>query len=405
MGDSQALAQAIRQAALDLGFDDAGLVPAGPTLTHGFYLDWLKDGLGGELTYLTRHAELKADPRRVAPWAQTVLMTARGYRPAAPRPEGNFSSRTARYAWGPDYHLDMRERLDRLGREVERLAGQPVRRRSFVDTAPLMEREWAARAGLGWVGKNGLLIHPRLGSYLFLGGVLLELPLPSAPGSGGFSRSAETPGASQADSRCGTCQACIAACPTGAITAPRRVDARRCIATPTIESKGLPPLELRPHMGDWVFGCDVCQEVCPWNRKAPSRHGPAEDPPELDRWLMLDPASFQQRYRHTPYGRPGAGGMARNAALALGNRLAAGGWDELSAGRGLTALLQALGRAEPVARGAAAWALGRACQARPEGRVAAQGLLAAALARESDPSARQEMEQALAVLKALGATA
>jgi epoxyqueuosine reductase len=239
------------------------------------------------------------------------------------------SGRIARYARGPDYHDVLRERLNRLLAWVrEQVPG--CRGRGVVDTAPLLERDFARRAGLGWIGKNTMLINKHRGSYFFLGALLLDVEL--------------TPDEPHTASHCGTCTACLDACPTGAFTGPGWLDARRCISYLTIELRTQVPEDLRPGVGDWLFGCDVCQEVCPWNRNDTSQPE-AVDAAEL---LSLTDEEFRRRYRGTALDRTKRRGLLRNAAIVLGNS-----GDPAA----LPALRGALADAEPLVREAAAWAI------------------------------------------------
>jgi epoxyqueuosine reductase len=246
--------------------------------------------------------------------------------------------RVARYAGRADYHDVIRPRLHALARFIDRAAGPEVRSRAAVDTSALLERDLAARAGLGWFGKNTNLLSPALGSWFFIGLVLTT---------------AEPAFDAELPDRCGTCTACLDACPTAAFTAPYTLDARRCIAYLTIEHRGEVDEALRPLLGDWGFGCDVCQDVCPWNRKARTTGEPAFVPdtlPAPDALLALDEAAFRARFRHTAFWRAHRSGLLRNAALVLGNRGAAGA---------APALRNALDDVDPVVRAAAAWALSR----------------------------------------------
>jgi len=273
----------------------------------------------------------------VLPEVRSVVMVGMNYKPAAAEQE--TAARVARYARGTDYHDVLRERLNRLlawvRQEVPTCSGRGV-----VDTAPLLERDFARRAGLGWFGKNTMLLNRRLGSYFFLGALLLDLPL--------------TPDPPHATTHCGSCTACLDACPTQAFVGPGVLDARRCISYLTIELKGSIPADLRQPLGSWLFGCDVCQEVCPWNRKAPPGTEPAflarpdleaVDPVEL---LGLSPEEFRRRFRGTALMRSKRRGLLRNAALVLGN---------CGNAQALPALRQALSDAEPLVREAAAWAI------------------------------------------------
>jgi epoxyqueuosine reductase len=337
----------IKQQARALGFDLAGIAPATSADGLQHLRDWLERGFAGEMNYLHRQADARAHPRSILPAVRSVVMVALNYkppeRPAAPAGTGP-TGKVARYALGTDYHLVLREKLNRLldwlQREVPGCTGRGV-----VDTAPLLERDFARRAGLGWFGKNTMLLHPRLGSYFFLGALLLDLELRSdAP--------FET-------SHCGTCTACLDACPTDAFAGPFQLDSRRCISYLTIELKGPMPEELRPLVGDWIFGCDVCQEVCPWNRKAPVATEPALQPraeletADLVALLRLSPEEFRRRFRDTALSRARRRGLLRNVAVALGN---------LGDRRALPLLQEALNDPEPLVCEAARWAMERITQ-------------------------------------------
>jgi epoxyqueuosine reductase len=302
------------------------------------------------------------------PSARSAIVVAMNYGGAEP------SGSIARYARGRDYHDVLREKLEALHRWVQSAYGRPVQGKAYVDTGPILERDLAQRAGLGWFGKNSCLINPRLGSFFFLGILLLDLDLV-----------ADEP--FEFD-RCGTCSRCIDACPTHAIVAPKVVDARRCISYLTIELRGEIPRELRASLGALVFGCDVCQEVCPWNVQfsrglaagelAPRPENTAADPRDL---LELSEEAFRERFRGSAVRRAKRRGLVRNAAVALGNRAHP---DDVPA------LVRALGDPEPLVRGHAAWALGRI--ATPEAREA----LVERQAAERDPWALAELRSALA---------
>lgn len=302
--DVQALAA---QAGLDL----AGVAPAGEAPGWARYREWLAAGYAGELAYLARAEALtrRADPRRILPSARSVLVVGAAYGRGALLELPALHGRVARYAWGEDYHRWVLRRLKAL---VELLRAQlgPFAARCYVDTGPVLERAWAQAAGLGWIGKNACLIHPRLGSFFFLGVALLEADLPPSPAP------------SLPD--CGSCTRCLDACPTGALVAPGVVDARRCLSYLTIEYRGALPPELRPALGEYVLGCDRCQEVCPWNvAPAPAREN-ALSAVEAALYLLdvlrLEEADFRARFRQTALWRATREGLARNAAVVLGNR-------------------------------------------------------------------------------------
>ena len=388
----------LKHKASQLGFALVGIVPVSPTRTHGFYQNWLGQGHAGKMGYLHRHAGFKRDPALLLPTARSLIALAHPYPGTLPPEIGGESlrGRVSRYALGQDYHDVLKTKLHRLAGWLGAESGGPLEYRAMVDSAPLMEREFAARAGLGWVGKNAMLIHWELGSWVFLAELLVDLELaadvPPRP------RAAQGKPGDPLDLResCGTCTACIEACPTGAIVANKTVDSRRCISYLTIELKGAIAAPLREPMGDWVFGCDICQEVCPWNRKAPPARETAfegateSSRPSLIALLALDEAAFRERYRGTPLGRPKRRGILRNAAIALGNL----GAKETRPGMRASArqaLSGALMDPEPLVRGAAAWALGRL-----EGDEPARGVLMEALDRETEGEVREELRAALA---------
>lgn len=251
------LADAVKQRARELGFDLAGIAPAGPSQHRQYLRQWLDGGLAGSMQpWLERRFEERTDPAAYLPGARSIICVAMNYRPPAPAAAGTppHTGRIARYALGQDYHRVMGDRLHALA-DWLRSVCPGVHTRCAVDTAPVMEKELAARAGIGWMGKNTCIINPRLGSWLVLGEVVTTAAI--------------SPDRPIAD-RCGTCTRCMEACPTGALTAPYRLDARRCIAYLTIEHRGDIPEDLRRLVPPWLFGCDVCQEVCPWNSRAPA---------------------------------------------------------------------------------------------------------------------------------------
>jgi epoxyqueuosine reductase len=329
------LEQRIKERAHALGFELAGIAAATPADSFNRLRDWLEHGYAGEMDYLHRHAEAHRHPSSVLPQARSVVMLGMNYTPGTPL----SALRIARYALGQDYHNVLRERLNRLLEWVQ--AEVPgCRGRGVVDTAPLLERDFARRAGLGWFGKNTMLLNKRLGSYFLLGALLLDAEL--------------QPDAAHEASHCGTCTACLDACPTEAFVGPGVLDARRCLSYLTIELKGAVPESMRGAMCDWLFGCDICQEVCPWNHKAPPGREPALQPrPELlalDLFdvLALNEEEFRRRFRDTALWRAKRRGLVRNAALILGTR------GDPSA---LPALERVAGDPDPVVREAATWAI------------------------------------------------
>jgi epoxyqueuosine reductase len=366
------LAALITERAHELGFSDVGFVPAQP-LRHAEHLRrWLDDGFAGEMAWMHRHEALRTDPRLLEPGTRTVIALAIPYAPTDD--EERLPDRIARYAVGLDYHDVLRDRLRSLAAFISAEAGSDVHARPAVDSAPLLERNVAVDAGLGWLGKSAMVIHPKLGTWTFLAELLVDLEIVEPP----------TP----RPDRCGRCTLCIDLCPTGAIVAPYRVDARRCISYLTIELKGPIPRALRPYLQHHLFGCDICQQVCPWNSKATAVPPPiaellprpqtlAADARSL---LAMDADTFRHTFRGTPLHRTKRRGLARNAAVVLGNRLDP---DDLHA------LYVALTtHDEPLVRGHAAWALGRFDTSR------SRTLLEQACARETDSYVLEELRHA-----------
>ena len=338
-----ALAAAVKGEAARLGFDAVAIGPATPAPHGAAFERWLDDGCAGTMDYLARTRRERLDPGLLLPGARAAVAVALSYEPGASAPceDGTAAftgMRVARYAGDRDYHDVIRPRLGALARFIESAAGPGVKSRVAVDTSAVLERDLAARAGLGWFGKNTNLLTPSLGSWFFIGTVLTT---------------AEPALDDEVADRCGTCTACLDACPTAAFTAPYVLDARRCISYLTIEHRGDVDEALRPSMGAWGFGCDVCQEVCPWNRKAVTTREPAfASPPRLapPELLGLDEPAFRGRFRRTALWRARRSGLLRNAAIVLGNR-----GDAAAA----PALRRALDDTDPVIRAAAAWALSR----------------------------------------------
>jgi epoxyqueuosine reductase len=336
----EALETRLKDRARTLGFALAGIAPAAPADGFESLQAWLARGYAGDMNYLHRHAEARRHPESILPNVRTIIMLAMTHAAdRTPAPLAPLAGKVARYARGEDYHDVLRRQLNALLDWVQgELPG--CQGRGVVDTGPLLERDFARRAGLGWIGKNTMLIHPGLGSYFLLGALLLDRELTLDP-----------PFAAQ---HCGTCTACLRACPTDAFPSPGQLDARRCISYLTIELREAIPEPLRAPMGEWVFGCDVCQEVCPWNRRAPDEGGlpTREDLASLDlvELLGMTEAEFRQRFRDTALSRPKRRGLLRNAAIVLGNR-----GDRAA----LPALRRALEDPEPLVREAAQWAIRR----------------------------------------------
>ena len=376
------LAAEIKQQARDLGFDLVGVASVEPSVHMDLYRAWIEDGVHGDMGYLSRDDAVarRADLERTLPCLKAAVVVGHDYYQEDPSgvPDDPARAVVARYARGRDYHNVIKKRLLRLHRWIESQAGGPVVGRAYVDTGPILERELATRAGLGWFGKNTMLIDPKRGSYFFLGILLLDLEL-----------EADEP---FVDDHCGTCRSCLDACPTGALLgrdadgAPV-MDARRCISYLTIEHRGPIPMELRPLMGNRVYGCDICQEVCPWNEKF-AEVGPEPayrakeglDGPELvelaERLLTVDDEGFREMFRGSPMKRARRAGLLRNVCVALGN------W---GAEKAVPVLVAGLSDPAPLVRGHAAWALGRV------GTPAALAALSLARAEQSDPVVLEEI--------------
>ena len=371
------LSQRLKLYALELGFSGCGFAPATPSPDLDAYLHWLEAGRHGTMGYLSRADRIarRADPTLILPDARSLVMVSFDYYIPLTPPNLThqpFRGRISNYAWGADYHPIMLNLLEELASFLKRTVGRAVTTRAYVDTGPILERSHARQAGLGFTGKNTLLIHPRRGSYFFLGEIITDYQLdneetiPPMPG-------------------CGTCTRCLEACPTGAFPAPYILDARRCISYLTIEHKGPIPSDLRPLMSNWIYGCDICQEVCPWQRFAQPSPEEAFHPASLDNvapllsdLLQLTEASFAERYKGTALYRVRRERLVRNACVAAGNS----GLPELAG-----YLIPLLRDTSPLVRAHAAWALGQ---------LGGQQLaLQSALEEETSEPVRAEIAQAL----------
>lgn len=360
------LADRVQEHALELGFSAVGIVPVGPA-RDAHHLDrWLDDGFAGEMAYMHNHGAIRRDTALLEPGMRSVVALAAPY--GTPHTQTPISS----YATRDDYHDRVRDRMRALGRFIASEARREVAIRPAVDSAPVLERSVALEAGIGWLGKSAMVLRQGQGSYFFLSELLVDVEL--------------DPVSTPQPDRCGRCTRCIDQCPTGAIVAPYRVDARRCISYLTIELRGAIPRALRPLIGMHLFGCDICQSVCPWNARPRAELLPGlEARPELvamqaSRALSLDDATFAQVFRGSPVKRARREGLARNACVVLGNT---GDTTHVGALAGALAADRS-----PLVRGHAAWALGRI------GGSAARGALAAA---EGDPDefVRDEVRMAV----------
>ena len=322
--------------ARQIGFDSCRIAGCDTPSHATEFRQWLRDGAHGEMNYMQRGEEKRCDPQKVLPGAKSIIVLALNYFQggAATAKTG----RIARYAWGDDYHEVIEAKLDKVDRFLRDFGGE---QKCYVDTGPILERDHAAQAGIGWHGKNTMLIDERLGTWFFLGEILTTLELPADQ---------------SVRDRCGTCERCIKACPTGAITAPHRLDARRCISYLTIELKGSIPLELRPLIGDRIFGCDDCLDVCPWNRFAQVSHETAFSARKsttgmpLREYLELTDAQFHTLFKNSPIKRIKRRGLLRNVCVALGNTGDASD---------LPALERAAAEPEPLIAEPAGWAIGQ----------------------------------------------
>jgi epoxyqueuosine reductase len=326
--------------ARQIGFDSCRIAACDTPAHATEFRQWLRDGAHGEMNYMQRGEEKRCDPHKVLPGARSIVVLALNYFQGDDSRQSLTAAtgKIARYAWGDDYHEVIEANLNKIDRFLRDFGGQ---QKCYVDTGPILERDHAAQAGIGWHGKNTMLIDERLGTWFFLGEILTTLELPADQ---------------SVRDRCGTCERCIKACPTGAITTPHRLDARRCISYLTIELKGSIPLELRPLIGDRIFGCDDCLDVCPWNRFAQISHETAFSARKsttgmpLREYLELTDAQFRALFKNSPIKRIKRRGLLRNVCVALGNTGDASD---------LPALERAAAEPEPLIAEHAEWAIGQ----------------------------------------------
>ena len=372
---ARTLTQRIKAQGTALGFDLVGVSPVRKPAHAESFAEWLRRGHHGEMGYMRRTAERRLDPEGFLPWARSIVSVGLNYNTAHAR-EGEaeeICGWISRYAWGDDYHEVMRVKLSRLLEYARQEAGPGVQGRIFVDAGPVMDREVGGQAGIGWYGKNTNLLSMKIGSFFFLGELFLNLELePDQP----------------IRDRCGQCRLCLDACPTNAFVGPYVLDARKCISYLTIELKGAIPRDLRPRMGSHIFGCDICQDVCPYNTKVKSTREQTFRPrqglhaPELIPLLSLTEPEFKRKFAKSPILRAKRRGFLRNVCVALGNLR------RPEAIPGLARLL--VEDSDPLVRGHAAWALG---QIRT---TDAQAVLHERRAQETDKTVLEEIEAAIA---------
>ncbi len=374
--DIKILTTHMKERAKAIGFSLCAVCEAQTPSGFSRLSDWLEAGYAGQMSYLADRHEAYKHPENVLEEAKSVIVMTLDYKTIEPIQPHDHQARISRYAWGDqDYHDLIRPKLHKLADELRELVPES-KVRGVVDTAPIMEREFAQLAGLGWIGKNTLLLNREHGSWFFLAALLTDQEMVyDAP--------------FEVD-HCGSCTACLDACPTDAFVEPRVLNASRCISYLTIEHKEMPSEDLRSGIGDWLFGCDVCQEVCPWNNKSPlaleenlatafnARN--ENNPAELFELLQLDESAFRSRFHGTPLWRPRRRGILRNAAMVMGNKRPEGGEQ---------VLVKLLNDEEPLIRMAAAWALGQ--YASEQARIS----LESQMSIEEDAEVLKEIVQAV----------
>lgn len=372
------LKEAIRQHALTIGFDAAGFAPPHPPPYGEKFQNWLEQGCHGDMSWMARNPKRRIDPKHLLPDVGSILVLGRNYRPPI------LTDKIAAYACHVDYHALLKNRVQELGQWLEKTVGHPVTHKACVDTAPILEKPLAVAAGLGWQGKNALLVSRRFGCWMLLAELFIALPLP--------------PDSPDQD-HCATCDRCLRACPTDALTTPYQMDASRCLAYLTVEAQGTIPRHYRQAMGTRIFGCDACITSCPWNRFAPITPETQFLPwieltaVELPELAQLNQESFNSLFCHTPMQRLGVNRLLRNVATALGN------WREAAA---LPPLELLLNHESPLVREHAAWGLGQIiAHGGTQGEKPAQQQIAQALTalrnrerQEREPTVLQEIQMA-----------
>ena len=369
--DTTRATEVVKAYARELGFDLVGIASAEPfSAEEAIALERIRDGLMDGLPwYHAARVKRGCRPQEILPGARSIIAVAMSYMAEDTPQDGDaLRGRVGRYAWGQDYHRVMEKRLKLFVQGLSEQLGQSIQAKVYVDTGPMLDRAVAERAGIGWYGKNTNILTRSHGSWVFLGQVITDVELePDKP----------------LKKTCGNCTLCIDQCPTGAIVAPYVIDNTKCISYLTIECRGPIPRHLRPLVGDWVFGCDICQDVCPVNRKAQPTREPAFQTGEhgftaleLLPLLKITEEEFRERFRNSPIKRAKWAGLLRNVCVALGN---------IGDSRAVPSLIEALHHDEPLVRGHAAWALGRI------GGPEAKDALAQAMATEADEDVREEL--------------
>jgi epoxyqueuosine reductase len=368
--DTVALTRSIKEKALEIGFDLVGISPVGPFPESLFFKEWLSEGFNGEMKYMERNSDRREDVRRVFPEARSVISCGLNYNTEYPYSINKVDKQRgwiSRYAWGDDYHEVIKDRLSKLLGFIREVSPVEVKALIYVDTGPVLERVYGRYGGIGWIGKNTCLINQKIGSWIFIGEIITNLEL-----------NYDSP----VPDRCGTCKRCIDACPTGALVKPYVLDSRLCISYLTIELKGKIPVELREKVGNNVFGCDICQDVCPWNRRAKSSRETSFLPreslfnPELSSLSELTEEDFKKVFRKSPVKRAKRRGFIRNVLVAMGNS---------GNKRFIPHVKRLLKDADPLVRAHAVWALWKL-----EGKDALE-TIKGLLAKEHDPMVREEI--------------
>ncbi|GIW46574.1 MAG: epoxyqueuosine reductase [Deltaproteobacteria bacterium] len=368
--DTVALTRSIKEKALEIGFDLVGISPVGPFPESLFFKEWLSEGFNGEMKYMERNSDRREDVRRVFPEARSVISCGLNYNTEYPYSINKVDKQRgwiSRYAWGDDYHEVIKDRLSKLLGFIREVSPVEVKALIYVDTGPVLERVYGRYGGIGWIGKNTCLINQKIGSWIFIGEIITNLEL-----------NYDSP----VPDRCGTCRRCIDACPTGALVKPYVLDSRLCISYLTIELKGKIPVELREKVGNNVFGCDICQDVCPWNRRAKSSRETSFLPreslfnPELSSLSELTEEDFKKVFRKSPVKRAKRRGFIRNVLVAMGNS---------GNKRFIPHVKRLLKDADPLVRAHAVWALWKL-----EGKDALE-TIKGLLAKEHDPMVREEI--------------